>query len=121
MRVLIVDDSAFMRQAIAQMLQDEPGVEVVGKGRDGKEGLDLFRREQESLSGIILDLSMPKLDGEEVFYQARAIRSDVPVLLLSGFAQQDVLERFRGAERVHTLQKPARMHDFLRHVRELLS
>jgi CheY-like chemotaxis protein len=61
MRVLVVDDSAFMRRAISQMLATDPDIQVVGAARNGKEGLELARQLQPDV--ITLDIEMPVMDG----------------------------------------------------------
>lgn len=61
MRVLVVDDSAFMRRAMTQMLTSDPHIEVVGTGRNGKEGLELAKSLQPDV--ITMDIEMPEMDG----------------------------------------------------------
>ncbi len=60
-RVLVVDDSAFMRRAIQQMLADDPQIEIVGTGRNGVEAVDLAKRLKPDV--ITLDIEMPEMDG----------------------------------------------------------
>ncbi|MFZ4428935.1 MAG: protein-glutamate methylesterase/protein-glutamine glutaminase [Phycisphaerales bacterium] len=60
-RVLVIDDSAFMRQAIKSMLSADGGIEVVGTGRNGKEALELNERLRPDV--ITLDIEMPEMDG----------------------------------------------------------
>jgi len=59
--VVVVDDSAFMRKAIATMLEKDPQIKVVATARDGQEGLDLIRKHQPDV--VTLDIEMPKMDG----------------------------------------------------------
>ncbi|MCC7409866.1 MAG: chemotaxis response regulator protein-glutamate methylesterase [Phycisphaeraceae bacterium] len=61
MRVLIVDDSAFMRRAIKQMLETDPTIQVVGLARHGREGLELAEKLKPDL--ITMDIEMPEMDG----------------------------------------------------------
>ena len=61
MRVLVVDDSAFMRRAVHTMLNSEPGIEVVAIARNGKEGLELAQKLKPDV--ITLDIEMPEMDG----------------------------------------------------------
>lgn len=61
MRVLVVDDSAFMRRAIKQMLQSDPSIEVVGLAKDGREGFELAKKLGPDV--ITLDIEMPEMDG----------------------------------------------------------
>jgi CheY-like chemotaxis protein len=87
---------------------------------DGQEGVDVFRREAGSIDCVLLDLSMPKLDGEEVFRELRKIRRDARVILCSGYAEEDIIERFHDAELAGVLKKPARHHVVLEKVAEAL-
>ncbi|MCC7203578.1 MAG: chemotaxis response regulator protein-glutamate methylesterase [Phycisphaeraceae bacterium] len=61
MRVLVVDDSAFMRRAIKQMLQSDPAIEVVGVANNGREGFELAKKLEPDV--ITLDIEMPEMDG----------------------------------------------------------
>lgn len=60
-RVVVVDDSAFMRKAIGTMLENDPEIEVVGTGKNGQEGLELVRRLDPDV--VTLDIEMPVMDG----------------------------------------------------------
>jgi len=59
--VVVVDDSAFMRKALASMLEKDPEIRVVATARDGQEGLDLIRKHNPDV--ITLDIEMPRMDG----------------------------------------------------------
>ncbi|MDX2115035.1 MAG: chemotaxis response regulator protein-glutamate methylesterase [Planctomycetota bacterium] len=61
MRVLIVDDSSFMRKAIASMLAEDPAITIVGQASDGEQGLKLARELAPDV--ITLDVEMPRMDG----------------------------------------------------------
>lgn len=60
-KVLVVDDSAFMRKAISTMLEKDPEIRVVGTARDGEEGLEQTRRLEPDV--ITMDIEMPRMDG----------------------------------------------------------
>ncbi len=62
-RVLVVDDSAYVRKVVKQMLSRSPFIEVVGIARDGKEALELV--EQLNPDVVTTDLIMPNMDGLE--------------------------------------------------------
>lgn len=79
-RVLIVDDSAYVRKVIKQMLTRSPFIEVVGVARDGVEALELA--EQLDPDVITLDLIMPKMDGL-TFLRAQMQRRPKPVIIAS--------------------------------------
>jgi len=61
MRVLVVDDSAFMRRAVTLMLKSDPRIEVVGTAKNGKEGLELVKKLKPDV--VTLDIEMPVMDG----------------------------------------------------------
>jgi two-component system chemotaxis response regulator CheB len=77
MRVLVVDDSAFMRRAMTQMLTSDPAVEVVAAARNGKEGVELAKKHQPDV--ITLDIEMPEMDGLTAL---RHIMRDCPTQVL---------------------------------------
>ncbi len=79
-RVLIVDDSAYVRKVVKQMLSRSPFIEVVGIARDGKEALELIERLNPDV--VTLDLIMPEMDGVE-FLREQMARYPLPVVALS--------------------------------------
>ena len=117
-RVLLVDDEPEVLRVIGETLR-LAGLEVL-EARDGEEALATFRRFPDAIDCVLLDLSMPKLDGEEVFRALRKIRGDVRVVLSSGFTEQEVLDRFRGAGLAGVVQKPAKRELLLAKLGEAL-
>jgi two-component system chemotaxis response regulator CheB len=103
-RVLIVDDSAFVRKVMRQMLSRSPFVEVVGAARDGGEALDLV--EQLRPDVVTLDLNMPSSDGI-AFLQTQMQRWPLPVIVVSMASRdgQQVLEALEAGA-VDVVQKP---------------
>src|SRR6476620_11629589 len=83
-RVLIVDDSAFVCKVVRQMLSRSPFLEVVGAAHDGEEALELVERLRPDV--VTLDLNMPHLDGVE-FLRRQMARRPVPVVLLSSASE----------------------------------
>lgn len=84
-RVLVVDDSAFMRRVIRQMLESDTEIEVVGVARDGQEGLDFARKLQPDV--ITMDIEMPSMDGLTAL---RFVMREAPtqVLMLSSLTTE---------------------------------
>src|SRR5678816_4579917 len=70
LRVLVIDDSAYVRKVVREILSRSPFLEVVGAARDGREALDLV--EQLNPDVITCDLNMPELDGVEFCPRANA-------------------------------------------------
>lgn len=79
-RVLVVDDSAFVRKVVTQMLSRSPSLAVVGAARDGEEALELVERLRPDV--ITLDLVMPRMNGVE-FLRRQNARRRVPVVICS--------------------------------------
>ncbi len=105
-RVLVVDDEPAVLKAVTRILE-HAGIEV-RTAVNGAEAVEVYREHCDSIDCVLLDLNMPRLDGEEAFQEMKAVRSDVRVLLMSGYAEQSVLDRFRGAGLSGVLQKPIR-------------
>lgn len=103
-RVLIVDDSAFVRKVMREILSRSPFIEVVGAARDGKEALELVDELHPDV--VTLDLNMPSADGI-TFLQAQMKRRPLPVLVVSMASKdgQQVLEALEAGA-VDVVQKP---------------
>src|SRR5215471_13707836 len=80
LRVLVVDDSAYVRKVLREMLSRSPSIEVVGAARDGKEGLDMVDRLSPDV--VTCDLMMPELDGVG-FVREQMRRRPVPIIIMS--------------------------------------
>ena len=84
-RVMVVDDLAFMRKAVREMLETSPLIEVVGAARNGKDALEQVT---ELLPDVVtVDLYMPEMDGVE-FIRAQMARQPLPVVVCSSAGQQ---------------------------------
>jgi two-component system chemotaxis response regulator CheB len=83
-RVLVVDDSAFMRRAIARMLTAEPGIEVVGSVADGQQALEAVKTLRPDV--VTLDIEMPVMDGLTTLKRLMA-ETPLPVIMMSTLTQ----------------------------------
>jgi two-component system chemotaxis response regulator CheB len=105
LRVLVVDDSAYKRQTITNMLEATPGVEVAGRAINGKEALRLvFDIEPDA---ITLDLEMPEMDGFS-FLRLLMSKRPTPVIVISGYAQRDNVFRALELGALDFIAKPGR-------------
>ena len=103
-KVLVVDDSAYVRKVVTQMLSRSPFLEVVATARDGREALEIAEDVQPDV--ITCDLNMPEMDGIE-FVQAQMARRPVPIVIISvvnGAGEQVLAALDAGA--IDFLQKP---------------
>jgi PAS domain S-box-containing protein len=101
--VLLVDDDLTVRGVVSQMLR-HLGFQVM-TATNGREALSTFKTHPE-VACVILDLTMPEMGGEEAFRELRNIRSDVPVIMSSGYNEQEVTQRFVGRGLAGFIQKP---------------
>lgn len=84
-KVLVVDDSAFMRKMISDILNSDPFIEVIGTARNGKDGID--KMEKLSPDVITLDIEMPIMDGLTALKNIMD-RNPLPVVMLSSLTQE---------------------------------
>jgi two-component system chemotaxis response regulator CheB len=103
-RVLVVDDSAYIRKVVTQMLSRSPFLEVVGAARNGAEALERVAELDPDV--VTLDLVMPELDGLG-FLRAQMARRPVPVVVVSiaSASSEQVLAAFEAGA-VDVVQKP---------------
>ena len=80
LKVLVVDDSAYVRKVVKQMLSRSPFLEVVGTARDGREALELVERLEPDV--VTCDLIMPELDGVG-FVREQMARRPLPIIIMS--------------------------------------
>jgi len=117
--VLIVDDEETVRTVAARMLERLGFAAVLAV--DGREAMEKFRAEPTRFAFVLLDLTMPHLDGEETFRQMRQIRPGVRVILTSGFNQQEAVTRFTGKGLAGFIQKPFELTKLTQVVRAVMS
>jgi two-component system chemotaxis response regulator CheB len=103
-RVLIVDDSAYVRKVVRQMLSRSPFLDVVGAARDGEEALELV--EQLNPDVVTLDLNMPRCDGLE-FLRRQMARRPLPVVVVSIASENgELVMQALDAGAVDVIRKP---------------
>lgn len=84
--VLIVDDSALMRNLIGRIVESEPGLVLVGKAMNG--AFALKKLETLDVDVIVLDLEMPEMNGIEFLKRRKELKLDIPVIILSSIARK---------------------------------
>ena len=94
-RVLLVDDHAIFRKGVADLLQHEPAVEVIGEAADGEMAVDAAVRTKPDV--ILMDVSMPRLGGIEATQRIRSLLPDVRIVGLSACEAEGVRDLFCAA------------------------
>ena len=102
--VLIVDDEEPVRE-VAQRLLARLGF-TTRAATNGKEAVEIFRRDHPDFCAVLLDLTMPVMGGEEAFGEIHRLEPALPVVLMSGYSESDSASRFVGQGVAGFLQKP---------------
>jgi len=102
--VLIVDDEQSILE-IGVMMLEEIGYHVL-TANDGEEGLEVFKQNQADIDIVIMDMTMPRLNGVDTFRALKVIQPDIKVILSSGYNEQEATNRFVGKGLAGFLQKP---------------
>jgi len=118
-RIMVVDDEQ-MNLVLLKTILEEAGYSVT-TANSGFDCLDLFRTNPLRYSLIILDLTMPFLNGEETFERLKQIRADVAVVLCTGFIQSERLDRMMSAGLAGFLRKPVPVEEVESTVRGILA
>ncbi len=116
--VLVVDDEKSVR-GLAKSVLRRAGFETV-EAANGTECLEVFRAHQDRVVAVLLDLTMPALNGEETFRELRLLRPDVRVIMMSGYSEGEVTTRFVGKGLASVLQKPFHPADLIQALRRAL-
>jgi PAS domain S-box-containing protein len=103
-RILIVDDEEAVRATAAQMTAYY-GFEV-RQASSGQQALEFVRESPTPFNLVLLDLTMPGMDGFATFSAIRQLRPDQRIVVFSGYSEQDAKKRFAGQNLTGFLQKP---------------
>ncbi len=113
--VLVVDDEETVRN-VARTILERAGFRVL-LAASGAEAIARFREESDQIDAILLDLSMPLMSGRQVFEALTHIRQGVPIILSSGYLQDEAVARLEGGTVAGFLQKPYRFDELVSSVR----
>jgi signal transduction histidine kinase/CheY-like chemotaxis protein len=102
--ILVIDDEEVVRRTAKSTLERAGYDIVVAEG--GREGVEVFRALANKVALVLLDLTMPDLNGEEVLRRLKQIRPDIKVVLSSGYNEMEVIQRFTGKGLAGFIQKP---------------
>jgi PAS domain S-box-containing protein len=104
--ILVVDDEPIIRST-AQQLLGSMGYDVL-LAENGVEGVELYRREEKNIDLILLDMVMPKMNGEDAFFEFKKINHNVKVLISSGFSQHASMAKLLDNGALGVISKPYR-------------
>lgn len=104
-KCIVVDDDQLIADLLAECLKSE-GCEVVGKGSDGKEAVELYREFQPDVS--FMDLQMPKYDGIYAIKNIKKLNPNAKIVIVSG--HENIHQELKGLEVLSVIQKPFNMN-----------
>ena len=116
--VLVVDDQQAVR-TVASLILKEHGF-IVHQAATAKEALETFRRHMHRIRAVLLDLSLPDSSGQGVLSELRLENPQLPIIVWSGYDEQDVRHAFGSDVDFVFVQKPFSMDALVRHLRALL-
>jgi DNA-binding NarL/FixJ family response regulator len=114
-RVLLADDHAIVRSGVAQILNEQAGMQVVAEASDGGQAIDLYRRERPDVA--LIDLRMPVVEGAQVVERVRREFPDAVLIILTTYDTDDDIECALRAGAKAYLLKDVTPHDLVACVR----
>jgi len=115
--VLLVDDEDTVRDVAARLLERE-GIRVL-IAKDGEQAVQIYKQYSREIAVVLMDLSMPNMDGEQAFHAIRAIQPDAVIVLSSGFINTDAVERLKHKGLAGFVKKPYSRNTLLQEMKRL--
>ena len=117
--VLVVDDEPGVR-FLARMVLEEYGFSVL-TAEDGRQAIEVFSQRADEIDLVLLDLTMPNMDGEQAFAALQEVRQGTRILLSSGYSRLETMKRFEGRQLAGFVPKPYEVETLVREVRRALA
>lgn len=117
--VLVIDDEPIVRQMVTEVLRGS-GYKVVAAA-SGMEGVQYMDELRGRVDVVLLDMIMPEMDGEATFKALRHIDPELPIMLTSGYVQEEKRERLMQAGALGLVYKPYKSNELLYRIREVLN
>jgi CheY-like chemotaxis protein len=117
--VLVVDDDELVRGVVTEILEQER-LEVIGAG-DGPSALEIYARRRGEIGLVLIDLTMPRMSGDELFRQLRELDPAARVLFSSGYHEGRLAPLLADDRRVGFIRKPFRIDELLARVRAMMA
>jgi two-component system, cell cycle sensor histidine kinase and response regulator CckA len=128
-----VPEDGYIKEDSMTLVDDESGVRDVGYAilthlgfnvliaEDGFKAVQIYEQKHDVIDCVILDLTMPRMDGIEALDELHRIRSDVPVIISSGYNEQAIEETFKERIISGFIQKPYRLTSMGKKIKEVLA
>ena len=117
--ILVVDDDAAALE-VSQSILEHFGCEVL-LAKDGQAGWDIYRKNANIIDLVLLDMTMPSMDGVAVLEQIRSVDDRTPVVVMTGYTPSRAMERFGEVKPTDVLAKPFRVETFIETIQRNLT
>ncbi len=118
-KVLVVDDSMFVRKQISQILTSE-GFEVVAQACDGAEGLEMYKEHHPNIDIVTMDITMPKMDGVTSLEKIVEFDKDAKVIMISALGKEELVKKSLLAGAKNYIVKPLDRKKVLERILQIL-
>jgi two-component system, NarL family, invasion response regulator UvrY len=118
-RIIIVDDHPIVRRGLKQVLNEEPGIKVVGEAENAQEAFKIIRTID--CDAVVLDISLPGTNGVEILKQLKHEYKKLPVLILSMHAEEQYAVRVMRAGASGYLIKESAPEELIKAIRKIIS
>ncbi|WNM57694.1 ATP-binding response regulator [Candidatus Nitrospira allomarina] len=115
--VLVVDDEEDVRVACS-MIFEEMGLQTL-VASDGQIGIQVFEQHQHEIMVVLLDLTMPNMDGRQFLEHIQRLNATIPVILSSGYSEEEAMKRFLNPDMAAFIQKPYQVETLIAKVEEI--
>ncbi|MCP3963908.1 MAG: response regulator [bacterium] len=116
--MLVVDDEQMVR-SLAKRILEKFGFQVM-TAEDGQQAVEIFRHHADEFVAVLLDVTMPNLDGAETFGELRRLRPDIKVILSSGYVEGEAMKGITREDLAGFLHKPYMPMQLIDMLREAL-
>ncbi len=116
--VLLVDDEKMVLEVGKAILQRLGNAVIIAAS--GEEALDRFGQHREAIGCVVLDLTMPGMDGLATFKRLRKLSPDLPIIIASGLAIDQVTSQFGDMQPSSVIQKPYQVADLSAKIQKIL-
>ncbi|MCF6167795.1 sigma-54 dependent transcriptional regulator [Lutibacter sp.] len=117
-KILIVEDEAAIRRVLKKIISEENETYQVEEAEDGLIGLEMITKSDYDL--VLCDIKMPKIDGMEVLEKAKKIKSEIPIVMISGHGDLDIAVSAMRLGAFDYISKPPDLNRLLNTVRNAL-
>lgn len=116
--VLVIDDEEVVRNVTKRMLARIGYTPLLAE--DGPQGIETYKKHKDDIICVLLDMTMPRMSGEETLGNLKKINPDIRVLLMSGYSEQEASNRFNGKGVSAFMQKPYTPQDLQEKLGEIM-